>query len=138
VEIAVAGGTTTPGATAGVLANDHLWATASHGTAQRPAGVSVPGIMSNYRIDRIGLLKVDIEGGEFAVFGAREDLRWLECVDQVVLEVHHDWGDATGLIDRLRQQGYCVDLRDNAGIPVTAETGRFDYAYCRRPSSVCV
>lgn len=136
VEIAVAGGVTTPGATAGVLADDHRWATTSHGAAQRPAGLSVPEIMSGYRIDRIRLLKADIEGGEFAVFGASEDLRWLDRVDQLVLEVHPDWGDAAGLVDRLRQHGYSVDLRDNAGTPATARTGRVDYAYCRRPSSV--
>jgi hypothetical protein len=52
------------------------------------------------------------------------------------MEVHPDWGDAVGLVDRLREHGYLVDLRDNAGGPVTARTGRVDYAYCRRPSSV--
>jgi len=131
VKTALAGGAAA-GATVGVLADDHRWATTSHGAAQRPPGVSVPEIMSDYRIDRIGLLKVDIEGGEFAVFGANENLRWLECVDQVALEVHPDHGDAMGLIDRLRQHGYRVDLRDNAGAPVGARTGRIDYAYCRR------
>jgi FkbM family methyltransferase len=133
VEIAVAGGATIPGSTVGVLADDHRWATTSHGAAQRPASVSIPEIMSDYRIDRIGLLKADIEGGEFAVFGAGEDLWWLERVDQVVMEVHPGWGDATGLIDRLRQYGYQVDLRDNVGIPVSAQTGPVDYAYCWRP-----
>jgi FkbM family methyltransferase len=133
VKIAVAGGATTPGATVGVVADDHRWATTSHGAAQRPAGVSVPEIMSDYRIDRIGLLKSDIEGGEFAVFGTGEDLRWLERVDQVVMEVHPGWGDAVGLIDRFQQHGYRVDLRDNVGISVGARSGRVDYAYCWRP-----
>jgi FkbM family methyltransferase len=133
VRTAVAGGATTPGATAGDLADDYRWAATSHGAAQRPAGVSVPEIMSDYRIDRIGLLKVDIEGGEFAVFGTGEDLCWLERVDQVVLEVHPDHGDAVGLIDRVRQHGFSVDLRDNAGNPVSARTARVDYAYCCRP-----
>jgi FkbM family methyltransferase len=137
VETAVACGATTPGAIAGVLADDDLWAAASHSAVHRPGGISVPEIMSNYRIDRIGLLKVDTEGGEFAVFGASEDLGWLESVDQLVMEVHPDWGDAVGLVGRLRQHGYRVDLRDNAGSPVTARTARrFDYAYCRRPSLV--
>ena len=137
VETAVAGGATTPGATVGVLADDRRWAAASHGAVQRPEGMSVPEIMADYQIDRIGLLKADIEGGEFAVFGASEDLGWLERVDQLVMEVHPDWGDAVGLVDRLRQRGYKVDLRDNAGNPVTARTARrVDYAYCRRLSSV--
>jgi FkbM family methyltransferase len=137
VETAIAGGVRTPGATAGVLADDRRWAATSHGAAQRPAGVSVPEIISGYRIDRIGLLKVDIEGGEFAVFGASEDLGWLRKVDQLAMEVHPDWGDAAGLADRLREHGYHVELRGNAGNALTARTDRFDYAYCRRLSADC-
>lgn len=134
VEIALVGGITTPGATTGVLADDRRWEATSHGAAQRPGGTSVPKIMSDYGIDRIGLLKADIEGGEFAVFGDSEDLRWLTRVDQLVLEVHPDWGDAAGLAERLSKHGYSVELRDNAGTPVTAGAGQFDYAYCRRLS----
>ena len=78
VEIALAGGTVTAGANAGVVAEDQVWAASSHGAPQRrPAGVSVAQLMSAYQIGRVGLLKVDIEGGEFAVFGSSKDLRWL-------------------------------------------------------------
>ncbi len=135
VEIAVAGGVSLSGAKAGVVADDVRWASASHAAARRPAGVSVPELMACYGIDRIGLLKVDIEGGEFAVFGADENLEWLEKVDQVAMEVHPDWGDAAALAERLRRHGYSVDLRDNAGRRVTARVGRVDYAYCRRQVS---
>ena len=38
----------------------------------RPADASIPRLMSDYRIDRLGLLKVDIEGGEFAVLSVDE------------------------------------------------------------------
>ena len=88
--------------------------------------------MSAYQIGRIGLLKADIEGGEFAVFGSDEDLRWLDPVDQVVMEIHRDFGDAAALIGRLRRHGFTVDLRDNAGTRVSATSDRFDYAYCDR------
>jgi len=132
VQIAIAGGTVTAGANAGALADDEVWAATSHGAPQRPAGMSVPQLMSAYQIDRIGLLKVDIEGGEFAVFGSGEDLRWLDQVEQVVLEVHPGFSDAAALIGRFRQRGFAVDLRDNEGAPVSASSGRLDYAYCRR------
>jgi FkbM family methyltransferase len=132
VEIALAGGTVRAGATAGVVADDQRWAATSHGAPQRPAGVSVPQLMSAYQIGRIGLLKVDIEGGEFAVFSEDEDLHWLDLVDQVVLEVHRDWGDAAALVCRLRQQGFAVDLRDNAGNQVAVTSSLLNYAYCRR------
>ena len=129
VEIAVVGGVVRAGATAGVVADDRRWATTSHGAPQRPVGVSVPQIVSAYQIGRIGFMKVDIEGGEFAVFGDKEDLSWLNRVDQVVMEVHGDFGDAAALIGRLRQHGFSVDLRDNAGTRVCATSSRLDYAY---------
>jgi FkbM family methyltransferase len=132
VEIALVGGTVTAGAAVGVVADDQRWAATSHGAPQRPAGVAVPQLMSAYQIGRIGLLKVDIEGGEFAVFGSDEDLRWLDQVDQVVMEVHPSFGDTAALIGRLRQYGFAIDLRDNAGTRVSATSGRLEYAYCRR------
>jgi FkbM family methyltransferase len=114
------------------VADNQHWATTSHGAAQRPAGMSVPQLMSACQIGRVGLLKADIEGGEFAVFGNDEDLRWLDRVDLVVMEVHPGFGDATALVGRLRQHGFAVDLRDNAGTPVSPTSSRFDYVYCRR------
>jgi FkbM family methyltransferase len=132
VEIALAGGVVRAGATAGVVADDKRWATTSHGAPQRPADVSIPQIMSVYQIDRIGLMKVDIEGGEFAVFSDEEDLSWLDQVDQVVMEVHGDFGDAAALVGRLRQHGFAADLRDNVGTRVSAGSSRLDYAYFRR------
>jgi hypothetical protein len=81
-----------------VVADDLRWAATSRGAPQRPAGASVPQLMLAYQIGRIGLLKVDIEGGEFGVFGSGEDLRWLDQVDQVVMEIHPGFGDAVALI----------------------------------------
>jgi FkbM family methyltransferase len=133
VETALAGGASAPGSAVGVLADDDRWAATSHGAARRPGGVSVPELMSRYRIDRVDLLKVDIEGGEFAVFSEGEDLGWLEKVDQMVMEVHPQWGDVAGLVDRLGLYGYSVELRDNAGARVTSAKEPFDYAYFSRP-----
>ena len=87
--------------------------------------------MSAHGIERVGLLKVDIEGGEFAVF-ADSDLRWLDSVDQIALEVHPAFGDAVPFIERLRTCGFTVDLRDNNGGQVAPASDRLEYAYCRR------
>ena len=132
VHMALAGGVALSGARAGVAADDIRWATTSHGAAVRPGDVSVPQLMLEHAIDRIGLLKVDIEGGEFAVFGDDEDLRWLDQVDQVVLEIHRDFGDAAALIGRILARGFRIDLRDNDGRGVAAESDHLDYAYCWR------
>ena len=132
VETAIVGGVTMPGASVGVLADDHRWSTTSHGAPARPPGISVPQLMAAHEIRHIGLLKIDIEGGEFAVLGAEEDLGWLKHVDQVVLEVHRDFGDPAAMIDRLRDSGFATDLRDNDGLRVAASSEQLNYAYCRR------
>lgn len=132
VEIAAVGGVMARGAAVGVRADDLRWAATSHGASARPAGVSMPQLISKYRIDRVRLLKMDIDGGEFAVLAADDDLRWLAQVDQLVLEVHPDHGDAAALVDRLRWHGLAVDLRDSDGGRAGAVCDRFDYAYCRR------
>ena len=132
VEIAVAGGVKLSGAAAGVIADDSRWATTSHGLPERPANLTVPALMSRYGIDQVGLLKMDIEGGEFALFDADEDLQWLSCVDQIALEVHLQHGDAPAMISRLREVGFTVDLRDNDGGHTVASSSQLAYAYCSR------
>jgi FkbM family methyltransferase len=133
VEIALASGVSASGAAVGVIADDHIWSAASHSAPAKPADVSVPELMSAYKIDRVGLLKVDIEGGEFAVFGDR-DLRWLEQIGQLAIELHLSFGDALSLMGRLRGCGFAVDLRDNDGNRVGVDSPRLEYAYCRRLS----
>jgi FkbM family methyltransferase len=133
VKIAMASGVTASGATVGAVADDQIWSATSHGAPTKPADVSVPELMSEYQIDRVGLLKVDIEGGEFAVF-AEDDLRWLEQVDQVALELHLNFGDAASLVERLRGHGFVVDMRDNDGNRVAVTSPRLEYAYCSRLS----
>ena len=132
VEIALASGVTSSGAAVGALADDHRWGTSSHTVGGRPDDISMPEVMREYGIPRIGLLKMDIEGGEFAVLADREDLSWLQRVDQLALELHRGFGDTEALIDRLRRHGFTIDLRDNDGGWVTSRSDHPDYAYCRR------
>lgn len=132
VEIAMAGGVSTSGSTVGVVADDLRWSATSHGAPTRPADVSMQELISKYRIDRISLLKMDIEGGEFAVLAVDEELRWLAQVDQVALEIHPDHGDAATVIARLRDHGFTVDLRDNDGGRAAVTSSHLAYAYCQR------
>ena len=132
IEIALASGAKTSGATVGILADDHVWSEASHSGRIRPADLSVPDLISAYNIDLIGLMKMDIEGGEFAVLAANEDLGWLSRVNQLAIELHTGHGDIGALVDRLRDRDLLVDLRDESGSPVTATSTSVAYAYCRR------
>jgi FkbM family methyltransferase len=132
VEVALASGVRASGAKAGVVADDRRWSTTSHGAPTRPADVSIPQLMAKYGVDRIGLIKIDIEGGEFAVLAADDDLGWLQGVDQVVLEIHRDFGDVLSLIDRLRSHGFVLELRDNDGRRVAETSDQLSYLYCGR------
>ena len=49
--------------------------------------LSITGLMRRFGIDRIGLLKIDIEGAEMEIFSA-EDLSWLDRVDRIAIELH--------------------------------------------------
>jgi FkbM family methyltransferase len=133
IEIALASGVRASGAKAGVVADDRRWSSTSHGAPTRPADVSVPELIVKYGIDRIGLIKIDIEGGEFAVLAANDELSWLQEVDQVVLEIHRDFGDVLSLIDRLRSHGFSLEQRDNDGHRVAEDSDQLSYLYCRRP-----
>jgi FkbM family methyltransferase len=54
-------------------------------------GVSVPTILRRLSWDRIGLLKVDIEGHEAALFA--HDCDWLERVDAMCMEYHDHFAE---------------------------------------------
>ena len=133
VETAMASDVILSGANVGVVADDSRWATTSHGLPARPVDVSLPELLSKYGIERVGLLRVDIEGGEFAPLGAGEDLGWLSRVDHAVLEVHgSSHGDPIAMAGRLKEAGFRVDLRANDGRRVTVSSDQFAYAYCSR------
>jgi FkbM family methyltransferase len=50
-------------------------------------GFTIPQLMDEFSIDRIDVLKMDIEGGEKEVFSA-SDLSWLDAVGTLVIELH--------------------------------------------------
>jgi FkbM family methyltransferase len=132
IEIAIASGAKTSGSEVGQLADDGVWSRTSHGAPTRPADTSVPELIGAYRIDRVGLLKMDVEGGEFAILAADENLTWLQRVDQLAIELHGNHGDVPAMISRLRDTGLAVDLRDDFGRRVPATSSSVAYAYCRR------
>lgn len=49
--------------------------------------ISIPGLMRRFNLERIGLLKIDVEGAEKEIFGAK-DLGWLDRVDRIAIELH--------------------------------------------------
>jgi FkbM family methyltransferase len=51
--------------------------------------VDIQTLMETTQYDRVSLLKVDIEGSEAEVFASGHE-EWLECVDNIVIELHGD------------------------------------------------
>lgn len=53
---------------------------------------------------RIDLLKIDIEGGEEALFSG--DLSWLARVESIIIELHPDRVDSASIISCVVSQGF--------------------------------
>ncbi len=115
----------------GVVADDIRWRTASHAGMDRPERLSVPELMARYRIERIGLLKMDIEGSEFSVLHESDETSWLSRVDQLSMEVHPEHGDVAHLRRLLLRSGFHVLLTDDDGLtPTVTRPTAYLYA-CR-------
>jgi len=75
-------------------------------TASRGPGAvrayDIPTLLAESGHDRIGLLKVDIEGAECELFGAASVGDWIDRVDSIAVELHDDshFGKATAVFER--------------------------------------
>ena len=58
------------------------------------------------QIEHVALMKIDIEGSEFALFEAPG--AWLASVDRIAMEAHPPHGDVASLCLRLRRAGFSV------------------------------
>jgi len=67
-------------------------------------GVSVPSLMKAFNFDSIDLLKLDIEGAEFAVLGESSDA-WLPKVRCIIIEFH-DPNKEPGVWRKLESLGF--------------------------------
>ncbi len=57
-------------------------------------GISIPKLMQQYQIDKIDILKIDIEGAEKELFSNRP-ADWLSKVDIILIELHDMYIDGT-------------------------------------------
>jgi FkbM family methyltransferase len=67
-------------------------------------GVSVPSLMKEFNFDSVDLLKLDIEGAEFAVLGESADA-WLPKVRCIIIEFH-DPNKELGVWRKLESLGF--------------------------------
>jgi len=57
--------------------------------------VTIPDLMRSHHMDRVSLMKVDIEGSELELF-SQGDLSWIERVDAFAIELHDHWRPGCG------------------------------------------
>jgi hypothetical protein len=74
--------------------------------------IDLDAVVREQAISVIALLKVDIEGSEFALFGRRP--AWLRRVHRIAMEVHPPYGDVDALCATLRGEGFAVHVRPSA------------------------
>jgi FkbM family methyltransferase len=83
-------------------------------------------IMDRNHLERVDLLKMDIEGAEFAIF--EQATPWLERVENIAMEVHSEAGDPTLVIARLQQHGFDTAWSSDYGFPVEQQNAAYIYA----------
>ena len=74
------------------------------GTEYCEKTIDLDAAMSEFGVKEIALLKVDIEGSEFALFERPQ--AWLRLVRRIAMEVHPPYGDVARLCDALRGAGF--------------------------------
>jgi hypothetical protein len=80
-----------------------------------PPRLTMSDLLANLPV--IDLLKVDIEGSEFALFSEEPNLPWLAGVRRITMEVHPGFGCATNLSSTLAARGFCFQFVTNHGTP---------------------
>jgi FkbM family methyltransferase len=81
-----------------------------------PPRISMSDLVANLPV--IDLLKIDIEGSEFALFTEESNLRWLAGVRRIVMEVHPEFGCAGDLGSVLGARGFRFQFVSNHGRPI--------------------
>jgi hypothetical protein len=83
-----------------------------------PPRLSMSELTAN--LPRIDLLKIDIEGSEFALFAEEGNPSWLNKVRRIAMEVHPKFGSAASLGSTLAAHGLRFQFVTNHGVPTSS------------------
>ena len=101
---------------------------------QRIAGITLAGLVEEYELQTIDLLKIDCEGGEYAIL-ASTPTEVFDRVRNIVFEYHEIEGFQTRLEAakrRLVDHGYCLKTRGSL-VSATREQGKM--TACQAPET---
>lgn len=119
------------GAGSGVFASPEAVLSGSHGRFEPPV-VELGALLDAHGFDRVDLLKMDIEGSEFALFDG--PCAWLDRVRRITMEVHPNHGDVPPLVRQLEARGFRVWTTDDRGHPTPTPPARGGYLFALRPT----
>jgi len=108
------------GGSAGVFSQEKLRKASSH-WIDDPSDVSIENLLHTFLDgdqEMVHLLKIDIEGSEFDLFG--NNIEWLDKILHISMEVHPEFGDVTVLLERIEKAGFRCNLVpswNESGIP---------------------
>jgi hypothetical protein len=77
--------------------------------------MTIPDLLQKHDIESFDLVKMDIEGSEFALFRSPE---WLTRVSAVCMEVHPDYGEPQEILAALERHAFDVVVTDVMFRPV--------------------
>ena len=117
------------GAGRGVFSDPEDVLSGSHGCA-RPPVLELGPLLDQHGFDRVDLLKIDIEGSEFALF--QGEMSWLDRVRRIAMEVHPAHGEVPALAELLRSRGFQVSTTDDRGARTERPSERGGYLYALR------
>lgn len=71
--------------------------------------ISIPELLEKHRLESVDLVKMDIEGSEFAVFRSPG---WLTRISAFCMEVHPEYGDPQEILTTLERYGFETAVTD--------------------------
>lgn len=98
-----------------------------------PPPLTMPELFAAHDLERVDLLKVDIEGSEFDLFDG--NVGWLERVQRIAAEIHPEFGDVDTLCRTLESAGFLLELRGREGKRVGRRLSASAFLYAWRPAN---
>ena len=92
--------------------------------------ISVSQLLVDKGIEKVSLLKADIEGSEFRL--PEDEPELLRKTERLAMEVHPQYGDATDLVRQLKAFGFKIKLVDKWGRDVKTITTPVGFLYAHK------
>lgn len=75
---------------------------------QKVRSITINKILEIHDLDKVDLLKIDIEGSEKEVFSEKSDLTFLESVKVIAIEIHDEFDCRNDIYSILKLRGYIL------------------------------